>query len=42
MDLMHSLQKMLVDSAHTAAWNKPLFQAEDEEPERIEPGGYIS
>jgi hypothetical protein len=42
MNLIHSLQKMLLDSAHNAAWNRPLFQTKEEEPELIEPSGYIS
>ena len=42
MDLLHSLQKMLLDSAVNAGWNRSLFQATDEEPETSGPAGYIS
>ena len=42
MDLLHSLQKMLLDSAVNAGWNRSLFQATDEEPETSGPAGYLS
>ena len=42
MDLIHSLQKMLLDSANNAAWNQPLFQTTEEESKSIEPARYIS
>ena len=42
MDIIHSLQKMLMDAARNAAWHKPLFQAAEEVPETTEPGGYLS
>jgi len=42
MDLIHSLQKMLLDSAANAAWNLPLVQAAGEESETQKPAGYVS
>jgi len=42
MDLVHSLQKMLQDSAKNAEWDKPLFKTAAEDSKEIEPGGYIS
>ncbi len=42
MDLIHSLQKMLLDSANNAAWNLPFFQTTGEESKTIEKTGYIS
>jgi len=42
MDLIHSLQKMLLDSASNAAWNRPVFQTADEKPEKFAPDGYLS
>lgn len=42
MDLIHSLQKMLLDSVGNAAWNQPVFQAADEKSEKHAPDGYVS
>ncbi len=42
MDLVHSLQKMLLDSVKNAEWNKPLFKAAAEESKLVGSGGYIS
>ena len=42
MNLIHSLQKMLFDSANNAAWNQPLFQAGEVETETNEPARYSS
>lgn len=42
MNLVHSLQKMLLDSAHNAEWNKPLFLATEVERRTITPSKYVS
>lgn len=42
MDLIHSLQKMLFDSAHNADWNQPLLLKKDEGPETVMRAGYVS
>jgi len=42
MDLIHSLQKMLFDSANNAAWNQPLLGKKEEGTTTTAPGGYIS
>jgi hypothetical protein len=42
MDLIHSLQKMLLDSADNAKWNKPLFQTPEVERITMATSKYIS
>ena len=42
LDLIHTLQKMLMDAVSNAGWNKPLFKVEESEPETLKPAGYIS
>ena len=42
MDLVHSLQKMLLDSVRNAAWNEPLFRETREDPKTFDSAGYVS
>lgn len=42
IDLIHTLQKMLLDSVHNAGWNQPLFQIKEEQSKAVAPAGYIS
>ena len=42
MDLIYSLQKMIVDSVKSAAWNVPLFKARGQEIKTTEPPLFIS
>lgn len=42
IDLVHTLQKMFLDSAKGAAWNVPLFEAAEEKTAAVKPAGYIS
>ena len=42
MGLIYSLQKMIVDSVKSAAWNDPLFKARGQEIKTTEPPLFIS
>ena len=42
MNLVHSLQKMLLDSAHNAEWNKPLFLVSEVDRRTTAPSKYVS
>lgn len=42
MDLVHTLQKMLVDASASAGWNIPLLQTKGENSPKGNTSGYIS